>query len=733
MIEFHPATRTFYLALHTSYYAFYVDDDGRVLHLGWGVSPNPQSKIQNPKLAESYLSLSSFDFQLLPQEILTFGDVTSTRESLKVSFGQLGQPLAEGEVAHLPVRDVRLRYAGHEVSETAVPGLAPTHGLPTAVTTPRQTLLVHLQDPLYPTFRATLHYRLTPEHDVLERWVTLENHGEEPVAIETCAFASLHLPHGTTQLTSLAGAWAREFTTERTILTHGAHITESRTLQTGHAANPVWLLNRPHQAWEESGTVYFAALAYSGSWQTAVEHLPHGAIRLHAGYNPFDFALTLAAGEQHTTPALVCGVSGNGWGGASRRLHAFTCERILPAPQTRPVLYNSWEATYFNVTVQNQIALARKAAELGVELFCVDDGWFGGRRHDRAGLGDWFVSPEAFPEGLRPLVDEIHSLGMKFGLWVEPEMVNADSDLYRAHPEWVLHFPGRPRTEARNQLILDFGRPEVVEHIFGLLDALVREYDIAFFKWDMNRNASEPGSVAGRGIWRAHVAGVYGVMDRLRRNHPNLDIQSCSGGGGRIDLGILGRVDQVWTSDNTDAFDRIRIQEGFSLGYPARAMEAWVTHEQNHITQRVAPLSLRFDVAMRGVLGIGSSLNELSAAELEQYASYIAFYKQFRHVVQNGHLYRLERLEEWGASAVQYVLPNGREAVFSLALRDYQVGHFRPRPILRGLNGEGVYTAVNRHGAEVLRATGYELMTLGIPREPYEHVGYSRTLYLRQE
>jgi alpha-galactosidase len=321
---------------------------------------------------------------------------------------------------------------------------------------------------------------------------------------------------------------------------------------------------------------------------------------------------------------------------------------------------------------------------------------------------------------------------MKLGLWVEPEMINPDSDLYRLHPDWVLHFPGRPRTEARSQLILDFGRPEVVEFIFNRLDQLVEQYSIAFFKWDMNRYASEPGSAAGKAIWRRHVEGVYAIMDRLRRQHPGLDIQSCSGGGGRIDLGILGRADQVWVSDNTDAFDRIRIQEGFSLAYPARCMEAWVTHTRNDITKRVAPLSLRFDVAMRGALGIGSSLNELSDDELSEYARYIAFYKRIRHVIQEGRLYRLERLEEFGASVIEYVLPDGREAVCSLAIREHHVGSFRPAAPLKGLNSSKTYTVVDWQDTEILRTTGYELMTLGIPREAHEHVGYSRTLYLRQ-
>ncbi len=623
-----------------------------------------------------------------------------------------------------------------------------------------------LADPVQP-LTVTLCYRLTPAQDIIERWLELENRGDAPIEIEQLFFAALHLPKGTTELTSVSGAWAQEFQTQRERLPVGRRVIEHRSVQTGHLANPFFLLNRPGQAWEEHGTVYFGALAYSGSWQLSFEQLHGTDVRVHGGYHPFDFGLTLAAGAQHKTPALVCGVCDEGWGGASRRLHAFTRERILPMavagvpavplaereessisedtmvgeesgtvrrPATaefRPILYNSWEATYFGITEQNQIELARKAAAIGVELFCLDDGWFGGRRFDVAGLGDWTVSPDVFPNGLEPLIAEVNRLGMDFGLWVEPEMVNPDSDLYRAHPDWALHFPGRPRTEARCQLILDFGREEVVEYIFNALDSLLGQYNISFIKWDMNRSASEPGSVVGKAIWQAHVAGVYGIIDRLRAKYPHLTIESCSGGGGRIDLGILGRTDQVWTSDNTDALDRVRIQEGFSLAYPARVMEAWVTHEKNHQTGRFHELGTRFDVAMRGALGIGASLNALDEAELKEYASYIAFYKRIRHVVQGGELYRLERLEEADASTILYVLPDGREAVYSAVVHSHKMGQFRRTVPLRGLIASATYEVLDRFAKVRLTASGYELMVQGIPGDEDGRSGHSRTLHLR--
>lgn len=738
MIHYNSETQTFNLLLATSVYAFQVDENGRLVHLTW--DPRPAGAVDTDLIEGSNGydvsdSVASFERQTRRDELLAFGDVTYHEVSLKASFASLPGAPAAHEALHLPLRDVRLRYAGHEIVVGAQPGLAPAHGLPTGDSSPRETLRVTLRDPVQP-FVVTLCYRLTPEYDVLERWCELENTGQETISIEVLSFGVLHLPRGTTELTSVFGGWAREFTVQRERLPVGSRLVEQRGLQTGHVANPFFLANRPGQAWEETGHVYFGALAYSGSWRIIAEHLPNGDVRIHGGYNPVDFCLELQPGQRHVTPGWVCGVSDTGWGGASRRLHAFARRRVLPrAPgwaEERPILYNSWEATYFDLSYAGQAELARKAAAIGVEMFCVDDGWFGARRTDSAGLGDWVVSPEVFPDGLHPLIDEVHRLGMRFGIWVEPEMVNPDSDLYRQHPEWVLHFPGRPRSEARRQLILDFGRPEVVATIYDVLDHLLSQHAIDFVKWDMNRNVSEPGSAAGQAIWRQHTEAVYSIMDRLRRKHPHLSIESCSGGGGRIDLGILARTDQFWTSDNTDAFDRIRIQEGCSLAYPAMAMEAWVTDVPNHQTGRPSSLTLRFDVAMRGALGIGANLNRLSQAELDECARFIAFYKRIRRVVQQGELYRLQRLEECGASVVQYALPDRREAVYSVAVHDHQVDQFRPPSPLKGLNPSATYIALDRHGQEVYRASGFELMTQGILGESGKGIGYSRTLHLVQ-
>ena len=720
MIHYNSDTRTFNLPGRNSHYTMIVEANGRLTHLSWGPQPTPLTggiRFNPP-------GQSSFEFQGQRDELPTYGDFSIPEVALKASFPN---PPA------LPVRDVRLVYTGHEIGENSQLPMVNSQWStdPSAIRNPQSEILrIFLHDPVQP-LAVTLGYRLTAEYDVIERWCELTNTGPDPIVIEKLDFAALQLPPGCREVTTVHGAWAAEFTTQRHVLPVGSFSIGHRSVQTGHSFNPFFLANQPGQATEESGPVYFGVLAFSGAWQITFEQQHSGDVRVFGGYNPFDFALILQPGETHITPAFVCGVSGEGWGGASRRLHAFTRDCVLPNAAPRPVLYNSWEATYFALSHDGQVALARKAAAIGVELFVVDDGWFGGRRSPLSGLGDWSVSRDVFPNGLQPLIAEVHALGMKFGLWFEPEMVNPDSDLYRQHPDWVLHFPGRPRTEARMQLVLDYGRAEVVAYIFNALDAILSTHDIDFIKWDMNRNVTEPGSVAGKAIWRAHAAAVYSLMDRLRQKYPNLSLQSCSGGGGRVDLGILRRVDQVWTSDNTDALDRLRIQEGFSLAYPARIMEAWVTHEKNHQTGRVLDLATRFDVAMRGVLGIGSNLNALSEAELAEYASYIAFYKRFRHVVQNGDLYRLERLEEQGAATILYVLPDQSEAVYSVAVQSHLHGRHRPPARLRGLNPAAIYAITDHRQRVITRQSGADLMAQGIPGDTYGPAGYSRTLHLK--
>ncbi|GAA5206333.1 alpha-galactosidase [Streptomyces thinghirensis] len=543
-----------------------------------------------------------------------------------------------------------------------------------------------------------LHYRVPADGDVLERWAEFHHTGTDDGEILLLRYASAHWPlpqRPAWRIGSVHGGWSSEGRLERPVLPVGETAIGSRRGHTGHHANP-WAALDAGDAGEEHGEVWVVALAASGSWRLTVQRTAAGRTGVVAGEGHEGIELRLAPGGKHRTPVSLALHTGHGFGDASRGFHHHLRAHVLPHPEEpRPVLYNSWEATSFEVSEDNQLALARRAADLGAELFVLDDGWFRGRDDDRAGLGDWTPHPERFPRGLRPLADEVHRLGMAFGLWVEPEMVNADSDLFRHHPDWVLHLPDRTATELRNQLVLDFSRQEVTEWALSRLREVVVENAVDFLKWDFNRSFTEAGvHAAGPDARRVHVEharGLYRVLDRLRADFPQLRIEACAGGGGRVDPGILARTDQVWTSDNTDAVDRLTIQHGFSQLYPAGVMSAWVTDSPNPLTGRVVPLRFRFHSAMAGVLGIGGDLTRWSDTALAEAAELIRVYKDIRPVVQHGRQYRLLTPGEGPLAAVQYVGEDGDRAVVLIWRPSTAFGPALPPLRLRGLDDGARY------------------------------------------
>ncbi|MBE4738722.1 MULTISPECIES: alpha-galactosidase [Streptomyces] len=538
----------------------------------------------------------------------------------------------------------------------------------------------------------TLHYRM--RDDVVERWVTLVNEGPA-VELLRADSATWTLPRREEEpwrLSQLHGRWAAESRLVRADLTYGEKVIGSRRGHTGHQHLPWVALDT--DATEERGEVYGCALGWSGSWRIAVAQLPDARVQITggAGYDESGL-LRLETGGTFTTPVFAGLWSDAGFGGASRAWHAYQRAYVIPdADQDRPVLFNSWEATEFDISEEQQGALARRAAAIGVELFVVDDGWFGARTSDRAGLGDWTPNPDRFPKGLRPLADYVHALGMQFGIWVEPEMVNPDSELYRAHPEWAQFQPGRKRTELRNQLVLNLAREDVREYLWERLDTLLSSAPIDYVKWDFNRcftDAGWPGEPYPQKLWVEHVHAFYALLDRLRAAHPGVAFESCSGGGGRIDLGVMARTDQVWTSDNTDPLDRLAVQHGFSQIHPARAMAAWVTDSPNNqLNGRVSSLRFRFVSAMAGVLGVGGDLTEWSEEELAEAREWVELYKEIRPVVQRGDLYRL-RPPTGGLSAVQYV--HGDEVVVLAWLQAQHYGEPLAPLRLRGLDPTRTY------------------------------------------
>ena len=628
-------------------YAFGINERGELQSLYWG----KRLSAQDFTSAHSLREWASFDLSttMTPQEYPGWGAGLYTEPALKATF-------ADGN------REVVLHYVDYKRDAN--------------------NLQITLKDEITELY-VHLHYRVYAENGIIERSALIENRTSQPVTLESAQSAAWTLPQDRSyRLQYLTGRWAGEWQLQTEDLEVGKRVIESRRGSTGNEANPWFAIEKIDEPDQTHGPVWFCELGWSGSWRFTIERTTSDQTRIVGGFNPFDFGYTLAPGESLQTPPFYGGFTDAGSGEASRILHRFQIDRILPGrpePRLRPVLYNSWEATEFNVDETGQIALAEKAARLGVERFVMDDGWFGQRNNDHAGLGDWYVNPHKFPQGLKPLIDRVHQLGMDFGLWVEPEMVNPDSDLYRKHPDWVMNFSGRPRTEGRNQLVLNLARDDVKEYVFSWLDRLVTDNDIALLKWDYNRNWSDPGWPEApladqKKIWVRYVQNLYDIIDRLRGKHPRLEIEGCSGGGARVDLGMLRRVDQVWPSDNTDALDRLTIQYGFTQAYSPHVMMAWVTDVPNGIDGRVTPLPFRFLVAMTGALGIGGNLNKWTDEDMATATRMITFYKKIRPTVEDGKLYRLGSPVESSFSAVQYISSDSQQVVVFAFMHSQQFG-----------------------------------------------------------
>jgi alpha-galactosidase len=521
---------------------------------------------------------------------------------------------------------------------------------------------ITLEDRAFP-IEVVLHARVYADSDAIARWVTVRHRagGDAAVEVGRLDSGSWFIPDAEDyRYRAVCGAWAEEGQLQQGRLPVGELTFTSRQGITGHHANP-WIMIDAADAGEEHGEVWSVALAWSGSWRLTTTRRPEGGTAVTAGFGHDGVRWTLPAGAELVTPAILGLYSANGFGGTSRGWHDHIRRHILPAGgEDRPVLYNSWEATCFAVTEPEQLSFARRAAALGAELFVVDDGWFGRRDDEHSSLGDWWPHRKRFPDGLRGLFEGIRALGMKAGLWVEPEAVSPDSDLYRAHPDWVLHLENRRRDRKRNQLVLNFARADVRDWALGWVDRLVADLRLDYLKWDMNRPFTQagwpdPGGSHDR-VWIEHTRHVFHVMAALRERHPGLRIEACAGGGGRLDLGILHHTDQAWPSDNTDPVDRQTTQHGVSQLYPANVVSAWVTDSPNANTDRFTPLRYRFHVAMAGVLGIGADLSRWSPAELDEARALVEQYKTVRRTIQHGRQYRLGGRPGAERSALQYVL-----------------------------------------------------------------------------
>ena len=653
--------RTFHLTSRNTSYVFCVLPSGQPVHLHWGhrlrrarldhlISRTFRPFSPSPDFVTGNVSLDA-----LPQEYPSWGNSDFRSPGLEVS-GHDGDML------------LQLTYHSHRI----FPGKRDLEGLPATYVeadTEAETLELELRDEKTQLI-VTLQYTVFEQLDAITRSVHFRNGGTEPMQLGRVLSASVDLPHAEFDWLQLNGAWAREGHLCRTGLHHGIQATESRRGASGHQQNPfIAILSKG--ATEDTGEVRALSCLYSGNFLAQAEVDSFGSTRVQIGINPFNFSWNLEPGKTFQTPEAVLVFSDQGLGGMSRIYHRLYRTRLCRGTWRdlpRPILLNNWEATGCDFTAEKITAIATEGRKLGIELFVLDDGWFGNRNDDKSSLGDWFVNAEKLPDGLGALAEGIAEHGMRFGLWFEPEMVSPDSDLFRAHPDWCLQIPERPCSLLRNQLVLDLSRDEVCEAVIGMVSKVLRSAPISYVKWDMNRHMSEVGSAKlppehQREVAHRYMLGLYRILERITSEFPEILFEGCSGGGGRFDPGMLYYMPQTWTSDNSDAISRLKIQYGTSLVYPLSAMGAHVTDVPNHATLRTTPLETRGLVAMSGNFGYELDVTKFDEQERKVVAEQVELYKEIRVLVQTGDFYRLRNPFESNQAAWIIVNANRTEAI----------------------------------------------------------------------
>ncbi len=561
-------------------------------------------------------------------------------------------------------------YAGHEVTagKPKLPGLPATY---TEAQEEAETLVVRLKD-AQTQMALELFYTIFAEGGILTRSVRFTNEGKKNVQLTRAMSLCLDLPDCGYEWMQFSGAWARERHLKVRKLEQGIQAVDSIRGNSSHDHNPFIVLKRP-TADEEQGEVMGFGLIYSGNFLAQAQVDTYDMTRVLLGIHPFHFSWKLEPGESFQTPEAVVVYTREGLGDMSRTFHRLYQRRLARGywrDRERPILNNNWEATYFDFTEERLVEIAEKAKDCGVELFVLDDGWFGARRNDHAGLGDWYANRELLPHGIKGLAEKIEALGMKFGLWFEPEMVNGDSDLYRSHPDWILETPGRHASLGRHQYVLDFSRPEVVDHMHEQMSKILSEAKISYVKWDMNRSITEcysralPADRQGE-VFHRYILGVYDLYERLTSEFPHVLFESCASGGGRFDPGLLYYAPQGWASDDSDAVERLKIQHGTSFCYPVSSIGSHVSVVPNHQVFRETPLHTRANVAYFGTFGYELDLNKLTKEEQEEVKEQIRFMKQYRKLLQFGSFYRLSSPFEGDGNVTAWmaVSEDKREAV----------------------------------------------------------------------
>lgn len=602
----------------------------------------------------------SFSLDTLPQEFPSYG-VGDYRNNC------LGVCLADGS------RAADFRYVSFEIRE----GAHPVPGMPCLFDdeVKGETLVIFMEDGAS-GLKLELYYVVFEERDIIARSARIVNGGSGPVRLEKMMSTCLELPTGSWEVIHFHGRHAMERMPERMPVMHGIMEVGSRRGTSSHHHNPGIILCSPDAA-EAHGDCYGISLIYSGNFTAEVEKDQMDSVRAVMGINPETFEFLLEPGDVFDTPQTMMTFSGQGFEKLSANFHSIIRHNLCRGKYRlarRPILINNWEATYFDFDDEKIVSIAKQAAELGIEMLVLDDGWFGKRNSDNAGLGDWFVNTDKLKGGLAELVKRINGLNMKFGIWVEPEMVNEDSDLYRAHPDWAFTIPGRKPCRARNQLVLDLSRKEVRDYLFDSISAVLKSANIEYVKWDMNRSICDvysavwPKERQGE-VYHRYVLGVYELLERFTSEFPDILFEGCSGGGGRFDPAMLYYSPQIWCSDDTDAIERLEIQYGTSFFYPISAVGSHVSAVPNHQTGRRTPLHTRGVVAMAGSFGYEMDLNLLSDEEKETVKRQVEDYKKYYELIHNGAYYRLVSPQGGsGISAWQFVSPDRTKTLVNLVI-----------------------------------------------------------------
>ena len=543
-----------------------------------------------------------------------------------------------------------LHYTGHEIYK----GKKGLKGLPASFATEdeAETLEITLKDGDL-DLEVVLSYTAFEKENVITRSVRVQNQGKENLRIEKILSACLDMDNENFSMLSLHGTWARERHIQTGELHYGKQVISSARGESSHQEHPFIALvtNGTEQ---ENGKVYAMHFVYSGNFMAETELCQFDNLRMTMGINPEEFSWLLTPGEEFQAPEVVMVYSGNGLGAMTRSYHDFYRNHLIRSKfkyEKRPILINNWEATYFDFNTDKLLDIAREAKKCGIEMLVMDDGWFGKRNSDNCSLGDWKVNEEKITGGLKHLVDEVNKIGLQFGIWFEPEMISPDSDLYRAHPDWAIQIAGREATQSRNQYVLDLSRPEVRDYAYECVASILRSANIAYVKWDMNRQLSDLGSSylpkeRQQELFHRYVLGVYELQERLVTEFPDLLLENCSGGGARFDPGMLYYSPQIWCSDNTDAVERLMIQEGSALIYPLSVIGAHVSDCPNHSVGRVTPFETRGHVALAGTFGYELDITKIPEEDRALIPEQTATYNKYRHLIQQGEYYRIASYRE---------------------------------------------------------------------------------------